>query len=195
MLSLCWSSRTVITECSHLLLSLFCLSCFPHRDAEESVPMAAEPGLPACNACASRTDGTCMTINISINSTLSLIYQFIFCFLKYYFVIVSCVCRWCVCWWSVSTCWSCCWMKQPCPEEWRWSFCQNRINKCALLKVYVLQLVVMIYWGLLFLCVVGPSPWVGLLFNVWLTGCCCSSNSHSVSFHPPILQLGAHRVN
>lgn len=134
MLSLCWSSRTVITECSHLLLSLFCLSCFPHRDAEESVPMAAEPGLPACNACASRTDGTCMTINISINSTLSLIYQFIFCFLKYYFVIVSCVCRWCVCWWSVSTCWSCCWMKQPCPEEWRWSFCQNRINKCALFK-------------------------------------------------------------
>lgn len=84
----------MITECSHLLLSLFCLSCFPHRDAEESVPMAAEPGLPACNACASRTDGTCMTINISINSTLSLIYQDHNYFL--FFKVLFCNCLLCL---------------------------------------------------------------------------------------------------
>lgn len=66
----CWLSCTVIALCSHLLLSPFCLSCFPHRDAKESVPMAAEPGLPAGNACAPRTDGTCVIISVTINRVL-----------------------------------------------------------------------------------------------------------------------------
>lgn len=56
--------------------------------------MAAEPGLPACNACASRTDGTCMTINISINSTLSLIYQGHNYFL--FFKVLFCNCLLCL---------------------------------------------------------------------------------------------------
>lgn len=42
-------------------------------------------------------------------------------------VIAACVFRWCVYLWSVLMYWSCCWMRQQCPEEWRWEFCLEGI--------------------------------------------------------------------
>lgn len=92
-----------------------------------------------------------------------------------------CLFRLCVYLWSVLMCWSCSWMRQLCPEEWRWgkdfSFKEH-------FMLDVQQLTTCAWWWLCFVCILGPTPWDGFLLHVWLTGCCSASSSDSVSFHP-----------
>lgn len=58
----------------------------------------------------------------------------------------------------------------------------------------VLQLVMRAHWWLLFVCVLGPPPWDGLLFHVRLIGRCSSSCPDTVSFHLICLRVRTHNA-